>query len=76
MNKSILFLSQMPFEGKVPRNHTNMRVEFAQMCTLQADHFCLFNLNNIQKKYDIVILLIPKKPQFIANVPAAMVGIK
>ena len=60
MNRSILFLSQMPFEGKVPRNHTNMRVEFAQMCTLQADHFCLFNLNNIQKKYDIVILLIPK----------------
>lgn len=60
MNKSIVFLSQMGFEGKIPRNHINMRVEFAQMCTLQADHLSLFNLNNVNKQYDIAVLLIPK----------------
>jgi hypothetical protein len=60
MNKSILFLSQMNFEGKVPRTHKNMRVEFAQMCTLNADHNSLYNVSTINKHYDVVVLLIPK----------------
>lgn len=58
--KKIVFLSQMGFTGKIPRNHSNMRVEFAQMCSLQADHHSLFNINNIQTKYDVAVLLIPK----------------
>lgn len=58
--KKIVYLSQMNFTGKVPRTHNNMRVEFAQMCALQADHYSLFDINNIQIKYDIAILLIPK----------------
>lgn len=60
MSKSIVFLSQMGFRGKIPRNHRNMRVEFAQMCTLQCDHFSLFDLNSITQRYDIAVLLIPK----------------
>ena len=60
MDKSIIFLSQMGFKGKIPRNHPNMRVEFAQMCILQADHDNLFNINSITTKYDIAVLLIPK----------------
>lgn len=50
----------MNFAGKIPRTHRNMRVEFAQMCALNADHNSLYNISNINKKYDIVILLIPK----------------
>ena len=60
MDKSIVFITQMGFVGKVPRTHPNMRVEFAQMCTLQADHLNIFSLNNINTKYDIAILLVPK----------------
>jgi hypothetical protein len=60
--KKIVFLSQMDFIGKIPRNHYNMRVEFAQMCALQADHIPLLAINQIQSKYDIAILLIPKTP--------------
>ena len=60
MDKSIVFISQMGFVGKVPRTHPNMRVEFAQMCTLQADHLNIFSLNNVNTKYDIAILLVPK----------------
>ena len=41
----IAFLSQMGFSGKVPRTHDNMRVEFAQMCALNADHFPLYDLH-------------------------------
>ena len=60
MDKSIVFISQMGFVGKVPRTHPNMRVEFAQMCTLQTDHLNIFSLNNVNTKYDIAILLVPK----------------
>jgi hypothetical protein len=60
--KKIIFLSQMDFTSKVPRTHTNMRVEFAQMCALQVDHYSLFNINNVKAKYDIAVLLIPKTP--------------
>mgnify|MGYP003644255785 FL=1 len=56
----ICFLSQMGFIGKIPRNHPNMRTEFAQMCALNADHYPLHNIDQINQKYDHVILLIPK----------------
>ena len=56
----ILFLSQMNFNGKISRNHENMRVEFAQMCALEADHSFIYNIDNITDNYDNVILLIPK----------------
>lgn len=62
MDKSIAFFSQMPFTGKVPRSHDNMRTEFAQMCALNADHHNLYSLSTFKtaEKYDHVILLIPK----------------
>ena len=56
----IAFLSQMGFQGKIPRNHPNMRTEFAQMCALNSDHYPLANIDNITEKYEHVILLIPK----------------
>lgn len=59
---SVAFLSQMPFSGKVPRDFLNMRTEFAQMCALDADHYPLLSLPylKLDKRYDNVILLIPK----------------
>ena len=60
--KKIVFQSQMGFVGQIPRTHTNMRVEFAQMCALQIDHYPLFNIDNIPNKYDVAVLLIPKTP--------------
>jgi len=54
----IAFFTEMVWVGKVPRDHANMRTEFAWMCALQADHW------NIQakpdKKYDLGIVIIPK----------------
>lgn len=50
----------MNFNGKINRNHENMRVEFAQMCALKADHNFIYEVDNIKDKYDVVILLIPK----------------
>ena len=59
---NVVFLSQMGFTGKVPRTHPNMRVEFAQMCALQAYHYPLLAMDQIQTKFDIAVLLIPKTP--------------
>lgn len=56
---SIAFFTEMGFEGKVPRSHSNMRTEFAWMCALNADHY---NLNQIPKKdYDLGIVVNSKK---------------
>jgi len=59
----IAFFTEMGFNGKVARNHENMRTEFAWMCALDADHY------NIQQRpygdYDLGIVIIPKKnPNF------------
>ena len=64
---SIAFFTEMGFEGKVPRNHPNMRTEFAWMCALDADHYNYKNIPN--KEYDLGIVIIPKKnPNFDLNI--------
>ena len=59
----IAFFTEMEFQGKIPRNHPNMRVEFAWMCALEADHY---NIKYpLLEKYDLGIVIIPKKnPDF------------
>ena len=44
---TIAFFTEMGFEGKIPRNHPNMRTEFAWMCKLNADHYPLNKIPNI-----------------------------
>ena len=64
---SIAFFTEMGFEGKVPRNHPNMRTEFAWMCALDADHYNYKSTPN--KEYDLGIIIIPKKnPNFDLNI--------
>jgi hypothetical protein len=59
----VAFFTEMEFEGKVPRNHLNMRTEFAWMVALETDHY---NIKQIPtEKYDLGIVIIPKKnPDF------------
>jgi hypothetical protein len=58
----------MGFEGKVPRNHPNMRTEFAWMCALNADHHSIIRIPFITEQYDLGIVIIPKKnPDFDIN---------
>ena len=51
----IAFLTQMGFTGKIPRDHPNMRTEFAQMCALKADHYSLYDVDKITEEYDHVV---------------------
>ena len=64
----IAFFTEMGFEGKVPRNHPNMRTEFAWMCALDADHHSIVRIPFITEQYDLGIVIIPKKnPDFDIN---------
>ena len=64
----IAFFTEMGFEGKVPRNHPNMRTEFAWMCALNADHHSIIRIPFITEQYDLGIVIIPKKnPDFDIN---------
>jgi hypothetical protein len=56
----IAFISELPFNGKVDRNHPHMRTEFAQFCALQADHYCFYDIDDIKSGYDHIILLVSK----------------
>ena len=62
----IAFFTEMGFTGKVPRNHENMRTEFAWMVALEADHYNIQAVPN--QDYDLGIVIIPKKnPTFDLN---------
>lgn len=66
----IAFFSEMGFTGKIPRWHRNMRVEFAQMCALQADHYPMLHIQQVQQDYDFAVLFVGKTANFreqIAN---------
>lgn len=63
MSNTVAFFTEMPFKGKVSRTHENMRVEFAWMVALDADHY---NYRDVpEQQYDLGIIIIPKKnPEF------------
>jgi len=60
----IAFFTEMAFTGRVPRNHRNMRTEFAWMCSLEADHY---NLQDTPTQhYDLGIAINSKKhPEWV-----------
>tara|TARA_B100000959_G_scaffold281493_1_gene345676 strand:+ start:149 stop:1072 length:924 start_codon:yes stop_codon:yes gene_type:complete len=63
----VAFFTEMGFTGKVPRNHPNMRTEFAWMCALEADHYNIHS-DSIPDYYDIGVIIVPKNsPGFDIN---------
>ena len=60
----IAFFTEMGFNGKVPRTHTNMRTEFAWMVAMNADHY---NLKQIpEQEYDLGIVINSKNhPEWV-----------
>lgn len=63
---TVAFFTEMGFQGRIPRDHNNMRTEFAWMVALEADHYNIHAIPNTQ--YDLGIVIIPKKnPDFDIN---------
>jgi len=68
----IAFLTEMGFIGKVPTNHPNMRTEFAWMNALDADHFNIHMLDNLNG-YDHVFVIFPKGKPFLNSTAVELV---
>ena len=56
----IAFFTEGGYTGKVPRN-IPMRTDQAWVCVLNAVHHCVFKLNEVNQKYDIGVVIIPKE---------------
>lgn len=54
----IAFVTESGFKGKITRNFTNCRTEYAWQIALDADHY---PINDLPINYDLVIVILPKK---------------
>ena len=64
------FFSEAAYEGKVPRNHPNMRTDVAWVCALDATHYPIPNLAKLSDNtYDVGVMIIPKKRRPLLNYP-------
>ncbi len=69
---SIAFFTEGGYQGKVPRDNPNMRTDMAWICALEADHYPLPLITQIQdKQYDLGIAIIPKKKKPFLNLDLA-----
>ena len=73
---NIAFFTEMNFFGTIPRNHNNMRTEFAWMCALDAKHIPLFDeTGNIEgKDFDLGIIILPKNNIELLTIHPSFIG--
>ena len=64
------FFSEAGYEGKVPRNHPNMRTDVAWVCALDATHHPIPKIGSLPDNlYDVGVMIIPKKRKPLLNYP-------
>ena len=56
----IAWFTEGGWSGKIPRNHRGMRNDSAWMCVLDAMHYPIWDIHNIQERYDLGIVTLPK----------------
>ena len=57
----VAFFTEGNIEGKIPRDYYNMRTDLAWICALNADRVPFYKTPYINKRYDLGIVIIPKK---------------
>ena len=57
----IAWFTEGGWNGKVSRDHPNMRNDMAWMHTLDVDHYPIWSIHEINKEYDLGIVTVPKK---------------
>ena len=55
------FFSEADYVGTPSRKLPNIRTDQAWVCSLNAEHHCVFKLDTVNTKYDIGICIIPKE---------------
>jgi len=65
----IVFFTETPDIGKVPRNFNNMRTDMAWLCALDAVHYPITKIHELNENFDLGIAIIPKKKEGLYNYP-------
>ena len=52
----IAFFTEGGWQGKVPRNHPNMRTEMAWMCALDATHYPIDSIHMINLMHQMAMI--------------------
>jgi hypothetical protein len=64
------FFSEAGYEGKVSRNHPNMRTDVAWVCALGATHHPLSKIETLpDNSYDVGVMILPKKREVLLEYP-------
>ena len=66
----IAFFSEAGYEGKVQRDHPNMRTDVAWVCALGATHHPISNIHSIpDNTYDVGVMILPKNRKPLLSYP-------
>ena len=66
----IAFFTEGGYQGKVPRDHPNMRTDMAWWCALDAIHYPIVQLPIMKNnEYDIGIMILPKNRTALMDFP-------
>ena len=67
---NIGFFTEGGYEGKVPRNHPNMRSDLSWICVLGATHHPIIKLHELNSNmYDVGVVIIPKNKKHLLSYP-------
>jgi len=67
---NIAFFSEAGYEGKVQRDHPNMRTDVAWVCALGATHHPISNIHSIpDNTYDVGVMILPKNRKPLLEYP-------
>ena len=67
---NIAFFSEAGYEGKVQRDHPNMRTDVAWVCALKATRHPLHRLHELpDNSYDIGVMILPKNRKPLLEYP-------
>ena len=56
----VAWFTEGGWTGKISRTHEGMRNDSAWMCVLDATHYPIWNIHEVQERYDLGIVTIPK----------------
>ena len=66
----IAFFSEAGYEGKIQRDHPNMRTDVAWVCALGANHHPISNIHSIpDNTYDVGVMILPKNRKPLLSYP-------
>ena len=65
----ISFFTEGQYTGRIPRNNPNMRTDVAWICALDAVHYPINKIHELNEQFDLGIIIIPKNKESLYNYP-------